>query len=366
VGAKGRLRVDGKVDYRALFESAPGISLVLARDLKVLAASDSYLRATISHRRRVVGRDLFDVLLGDPDSATALRALLGRAFAGLPEGAPPARRYDLRPRAARGAKGVGRIGRLEAAVAALTRARDEAEQASQLKTRFLGMVSHELRTPLSALSLHVDRLQRSSRDMDPRDDESLKRIACSASRLREMMETLLEYARIEGGRVTTNSAAFDLGPAVARTVENHRFWAEQKGLAIGFAARAAPAVVVSDQRLVELVISNLLDNAIKYTSAGAVEATLSRARDGAFRISVRDSGRGIPAEHQAEIFEPFQQLGPPSSEAPGIGLGLALARDIARALGGRIDRVSRSGEGSRFTLVLPPKTNEKTNERADD
>jgi signal transduction histidine kinase len=353
------LRSDGKVDYRALLESAPGISLVIARDLKVLAASDAYLRATMSERRQVVGRDLFDVLLGDPDNAAAMRAVMGRAFAGLPEGAPPPRKYDLRPRAARGAKDVDRIGQLEAAVAALTRARDQAEHASQLKTRFLGMVSHELRTPLTALSLHVDRLQRSSRDLDPRDDESLKRIACSAGRLREMIETLLEYARIEGGRVTTNSGPFDLGLMVARTVENHRFCAEQKGLAIGFALRAAPAVVVSDQRLVELVVSNLVDNAIKYTSAGAIEVTLSRGRDGAFRISVHDSGRGIPAEHQAEIFEPFQQLGPPSSEAPGIGLGLALARDIAGALCGQIELVSRAGEGSTFTLILPQKTGDK-------
>jgi len=170
-----------------------------------------------------------------------------------------------------------------------------------------------------------------------------------------MIETLLEYARVEGGRVTMNIAPFDLGQAVSRIVENHRYHAEQKGLAVAVSIRAEQATVVSDQRLVELIVSNLVDNAIKFTTAGAVDVILTRAHAGAFRVAVRDSGPGIPEEQQAAIFEPFQQLGAPSYEhPPGIGLGLALVHDIASALGGRIELESLPGEGSTFTLLLPP------------
>ena len=239
--------------------------------------------------------------------------------------------------------------RLSSAVAA----RDEALRRSQLKTRFLGMVSHELRTPLTALCLQVERMQRNARDLDSRHRESLERISFSASRLREMIQTLLEYARVDGGHVAVNAASFDLADSVQRMVENHRDEAEQRGLELRCSSLAPLAVVQSDQRLVELVISNLVDNAIKFTNAGRIEVILGKSADGAHRVAVSDSGPGIPEPQQKRIFEPFEQLGTPRPSPAGIGLGLALVRDIAGALGGRIELVSRLSEGSTFTFVLP-------------
>ena len=115
-------------------------------------------------------------------------------------------------------------------------------------------------------------------------------------------------------------------------------------------------MVFTDRRLVELVLSNLIDNAIKFTSAeGRVDITLGQSADGAHRVAVSDSGPGIPEAQQKRIFEPFEQLDSPSpKQRPGgIGLGLALVRDIAGALGGHIELVSRPREGSTFTFVLP-------------
>jgi len=244
----------------------------------------------------------------------------------------------------------------EAAMAAATAARDDAQRTSQLKTRFLGMISHELRTPLTALCLQVERMQRNSLDLDYRHQESLERIAFSASRLREMIETLLEYARIEAGHVVVNEARFDLGNSVQSTVDHHRDEAEQRGLELRCSAPGAPALVYTDRRLVELVLSNLIDNAIKFTTGGRVDVTLGRSSDGAHRVAVTDSGPGIPEEQQKRIFEPFEQLDSrsPRQRQGGIGLGLALVRDIAGALGGHIELVSRPREGSTFTFVLSP------------
>ncbi len=168
----------------------------------------------------------------------------------------------------------------EAAMMSATAARDEAQRTSRLKTRFLGMISHELRTPLTALCLQVERMQRNAGALDYRHQESLERIAFSAARLREMIETLLEYARIEGGHVVVNTAAFDLGDSVQKTVDYHRDEAEQRGLDLRCSASEPPALVSTDRRLVELVLSNLIDNAVKFTTGGRVDITLARSPDG--------------------------------------------------------------------------------------
>jgi signal transduction histidine kinase len=241
----------------------------------------------------------------------------------------------------------------DSALSSAVAARDEALRRGQLKTRFLGMVSHELRTPLTALCLQVERMQRNARDLDHRHRESLERISFSAGRLREMIETLLEYARVDGGQVAVKTASFDLADSVQRMVETHRDEAEQRGLELRYASLPSVAVVQSDQRLVELVISNLVDNAIKFTNAGRIDVVLGRSADGSHRVAVSDSGPGIPEPQQKRIFEPFEQLGPPRQNPSGIGLGLALVRDIAGALGGRIELLSKVREGSTFTFVLP-------------
>jgi signal transduction histidine kinase len=152
-----------------------------------------------------------------------------------------------------------------------------------------------------------------------------------------------------------NKMRFDLGESVKATVDHQRAEAEQRGLELRYSSSGGPALLSTDRRLVELVLSNLIDNAIKFTTGGTVDVTVERSTDGAHRIAVADSGPGIPEAQQKRIFEPFEQLDSPAPKQRlgGIGLGLALVRDIASALGGRIELVSRPHEGSTFTFVLP-------------
>jgi signal transduction histidine kinase len=360
-------------------------------ELTVLAVNASFRGATGLTEDEVLGRDLRELLAvpaggGRSEVAARLHGAIDRALSSrapdvmsielggwdLRRGAPTSPGADplqwmATTTPVTGADGqvafvvqsfedVTSVVSIQAAMVAATAARDGAQRTSQLKTRFLGMVAHELRTPLTALGLQVERMQRNGADLDYRHQESLERIALSAGRLREMIETLLEYARIEGGHVVVNTGRFDLTDSVRKTVDYHRDEAEQRGLDLRCSSTEEPAMVVTDRRLVELVLSNLIDNAIKFTTGGRVDIALGQSPDGAPWVAVSDSGPGIPEAQQRLIFEPFEQLDSPTPKQRlgGIGLGLALVRDIAGALGARIELVSKPQEGSTFTFVLPP------------
>ncbi|HEY6003858.1 MAG TPA: PAS domain-containing sensor histidine kinase [Anaeromyxobacter sp.] len=140
---------------------------------------------------------------------------------------------------------------------------------------------------------------------------------------------------------------------VEEAVEEERSQAEVKGLGLRVSAPEGLPPVLTDPRFVRVVVSNLVGNAVKFTEAGGVEVSIG-AGEGAQRISVRDSGPGIPEADQARIFEPFEQRDPVHMKhLPGVGLGLALVREICAALGGRVELRSAPGAGSTFTVVLP-------------
>jgi signal transduction histidine kinase len=359
-------------------------------ELRAAAANASFLRATALSGDEVLGRDVRELFAapggaGTSDLVDSLRGALARALSSHSPDVMSVEigRLSLPPGDLFGAGAAGShwtvtttplvsdgggiafvmqsfedvtaVTRAEAATAAAIAARDDAQRTSQLKTRFLGMISHELRTPLTALCLQVERMQRNGADLGYRHQESLDRIAFSAGRLRELIETLLEYARIESGHVVVNTTRFDLSDSVRQTADYHRDEAEQRGLDLRCSAPAKPAMVFTDRRLVELVLSNLIDNAIKFTAEGRVDIAVGQSADGALWVAVSDSGPGIPDAQQKRVFEPFEQLDSllPKQRLGGIGLGLALVRDIAGALGGRIELVSRPREGSTFTFVLP-------------
>jgi len=242
----------------------------------------------------------------------------------------------------------------EAALETMRVARDQAEQAHRLKTRFLGLMSHELRTPLTTLVLHTQSLERSN-DVTPRQRKTLARMRHAADRLMRLIDTLLEHARIQAGRLTLFEDKIDLDGLIADVVAEHRAEAEAKGLALRIEDGDRAWSVRSDPRLVRLVVDGLIDNAVKFTEHGSVDVSLRR-KDGEriVSVSVRDSGPGIAAEDRERVFEPYEQVEPLRSKgARGVGLGLALARDIARALGGQVSLVSQVGVGSTFTFDLP-------------
>lgn len=173
---------------------------------------------------------------------------------------------------------------------------------------------------------------------------TLQRMSASVARLQELNEGLLQYTRIQSGRLRTEPACFALDELAADVLEELRPQAEAKGLALELApapgAHGALPSLHSDRRLVRLILVNA--NAIKFTDAGRV--TLSLAHDGASHwLAVSDTGPGIPPEHRTRIFEPFEQVEPARRKhVAGVGLGLALVREMAASLQGK---VSERGPG---------------------
>jgi signal transduction histidine kinase len=244
---------------------------------------------------------------------------------------------------------------LHTSLDAMRVAREQAERASQVKSDFLRLVSHELRTPLTAISGYLQLLRRTPADaLSGAQRELVQKLARSSDRLQDLVESLVEYARSESGRLSVNPEPFDLAALASDVADELRPQAEQKGLTLAVEAAAPLAPLESDARLVRLILVNLVANAVKFTGRGGVTISLSHG-GGVHRLAVSDTGPGVEAGRQAAIFEPFGHLEDVSGKhKPGFGLGLALVRQMVDALGGRIELHSEVGVGSTFTVSLPP------------
>lgn len=250
---------------------------------------------------------------------------------------------------------------LEAALEAAQIARDRAEAASRAKSDFLGLVTHELMTPVTALRLTCQRLTRDrATPLAPAHHAAVERMTAVSSRLGAAIQSLLEHARYESGSLAIERDEVDVRALVSEVLEELRPQAEHKGLSLELRVEppltTAPTVP-TDRRLLRLVLTNLASNAVKFTEHGSVVVTLADAEnpdEHGWRLIVEDTGPGIPEADRPRIFEPFQQLEPlRHKHNPGIGLGLALAREMVEALNGRICVESGAHGGSRFTVHLP-------------
>lgn len=241
---------------------------------------------------------------------------------------------------------------LEAALEAARASRDEADRANRVKGDFLALVSHELRTPLAALLLQIDRL---TQDPSPsaRARTALPRLTAASRRLTALVEALLAHSRVASGRVEPRREPVDLGRLVDEVVWELRPIAEQKGLVLRARAPDDLPPVETDPSLARVVLANLVGNAVKFTASGEVAVVVAGgAREQA--ITVSDTGPGIPEAERDRIFQPFEQLDPiRAKHLPGVGLGLALVREICAALGARVELRSEVGAGSAFTVRFP-------------
>ncbi|HET7825247.1 MAG TPA: hybrid sensor histidine kinase/response regulator, partial [Anaeromyxobacter sp.] len=241
---------------------------------------------------------------------------------------------------------------LEAALDATRLARDEADRASRVKSNFLALVSHELRTPITLLQLQLERL---ARDPSPSDVQraALPRLIAASRRLAAMVEALLEHSRAASGRIALRHEPVLLRELAEDAVEEERVQADAKGLALTVTAPEDLPPISTDPRFVRVVLSNLVSNAVKFTDAGSVAVAVLPV-DGGQRIVVQDTGPGIPAADQSRIFEAFEQRDPVHMKhVPGVGLGLALVREICAALGARVELRSSPGVGSSFAVTVP-------------
>jgi signal transduction histidine kinase len=242
-------------------------------------------------------------------------------------------------------------------------ARITAEEANAAKADFLAVMSHELRTPLQAVIGYAELLDMGiSGSVTPGQREQLDRIRGSARHLVSLIDQILVFARLEAGAERMQLETSDPVAVALDTAAMLRPLAEARGLAFDLALPAHGTVVMhTDVRAVRQALVNLVANAIKYTPSGRVAlalrhepGTLAGDEDDVAVFEVRDTGVGIAAEHRARIFEPFWQVAPAlTRDGGGTGLGLAVVREIARALGGEVSLESEPGVGSTFTLRLP-------------
>jgi signal transduction histidine kinase/ActR/RegA family two-component response regulator len=231
---------------------------------------------------------------------------------------------------------------------------DRAEAASRAKSDFLANVSHEIRTPLNGVLGLAEALGRTP--MDERQREMLTAIVASAGALDGILADILDFSRLEAGRLAVNAVSFDLSELVGQAAAPFAAAAEAKGL--GFVAKIEdrpPGAVVGDPVRLRQIITNLLSNAIKFTDAGEVTLTLARAgRGDRYIVEVRDSGIGFDPAEAERLFNRFEQAdGSITRRFGGTGLGLSICRQLVELMGGEISAEGRPGRGACFTLILP-------------
>ncbi|HEU5111088.1 MAG TPA: ATP-binding protein [Micromonosporaceae bacterium] len=398
------------VDFRALFQSTPGLYLVLDPGLRIVAASDAYLRATMTVREQILGRGVFDVFPDNPDDPAAtgvanLRASLERVLDLRTPDTMAVQKYDVaRPAAAGGGFEVrywsprntpvlspdGRVAyiihqvedvtefvllrqqgdharqqtdqlrerteQMQAEILRRSRELHEANQAlraaSEAKNDFLSRVSHELRTPLNAILGFSELLTLAELAGEPRDWAGL--ILKAGRHLLALLDDVLDISRIEGGNLTMSVEPVPLGTVISDVLDLVRPLATAVGVHLAPAPRFPDRLhVVADHQRLRQVMINLLSNAIKYNHPGGTAAvTVEHRPAGWVRIRVIDTGRGIAPESLGKLFTPFERLDAAQAGFEGTGLGLTLSRHLVTSMGGVLDVSSLPGEGSTFWVDL--------------
>jgi len=216
------------------------------------------------------------------------------------------------------------------------------------------MVSHELRTPLSTIHMNAQLLARAK---DATLPDSLKarvdRLTQATRQMTTLIEGLLEYTRVESGRIHAHPEEVDTYKLAQEVAEAHADSTTPEVQLVLEPPQTQLTSLVSDPRLVRVVLSNLVGNALKFTQKGTVTIRLtSDAHTHSFEV--HDTGIGIPEEDLPRVFLPFEQLEPVQRKSiPGVGLGLALVKQLVETLGGRLDVMSQVGTGSTFAVHLP-------------
>jgi PAS domain S-box-containing protein len=231
----------------------------------------------------------------------------------------------------------------------------EVEAANRAKSEFLAAMSHELRTPLNAIGGYVDLLLLGVRGpLTENQREDLMRVRRSQQHLLAIINDLLNFSRLEAGRVSYDIAPVQVASLVDEVCTMIEPQAAEAGIELSW-RQCRDAVALADRAKVGQILLNLLTNAIKFTpQGGTIRVSCMRQSSSSVRIRVADSGIGIAEDQLESIFEPFVQVGRSlSSSHEGTGLGLAISRDLARGMNGDLTVQSAPGDGATFTISLP-------------
>ena len=382
-------------DFRALFEAGPGLYVVLDPDLRIVAVSEAYLRATMTGRDEIMGRGIFEVFPNNPEDPEAtgvrnLSASLERVRQRRVADTMAVQKYDIPRREEEGGgfeerywspkntpvlneagelayivhrvedvtefvrlaeRGTEQEAEIFLRGQELQRLNNELERADQAKNEFLSGMSHELRTPLAAILGFSELLALS--DLDERREEWAGTIQKAGKHLLDLVNEVLDISRIEAGELSLSVEAVPIAPLLDDAIELIEPLADGRGIEIHRPelAEGSGYAQADNQRLKQVVI-NLLSNAVKYNrEGGEVRVSVEGFGSDRIRIAVSDTGPGIDRDSLAKLFTPFERLdcGP---EVQGTGLGLALSRSLVEAMGGTLEVESAPGEGSAFTIEL--------------
>ena len=231
----------------------------------------------------------------------------------------------------------------------------ESEKANRAKSEFLATMSHELRTPLNAIAGYAELLKLGIRGpVNEAQVADLDRINRSQAHLLGIINDILQFAKLEAGQLEMKEELFPLETALLAAEELVKPQADAKGVSLRYEPNDQSALVRGDRDRLQQIIVNLLSNGLKFTPEGGAVGLRAESLDGRVLVRIADTGIGIRAEQLERIFDPFVQVqSGPTRAADGVGLGLAISRDMARQMGGDISVESEIGKGSVFTLTLP-------------
>ena len=363
-GANDRLREEKRFSA-SLVATQQGIVLVLDTTGRISLVNPYFEELTGYRSEQVIGLDWFDTFIPPTERKTirklfdvVMREGINRGYANaIVTKSGSERLIQWQSKTLEDDK--GRITGLlntgydvtekEAAAQALRDAKEEADRANSIKTRFLAAASHDLRQPLQSLGIYLSLLARRLTDDAARDIAGKMRQ--SLDTMGELLDKLLDISRLDSGTVEVNRRTFPVQDILDQIAAQDTPHAEDKGLSL----RIEPSrlTVDSDPALLLRIVDNFVTNAIRYTESGEVRVDC-RAIGGTVRIDVTDTGIGIPSEAIDNIFEEYFQLGNPvRNRSKGLGLGLSIVRHIARLLEHEVTVESTPGKGSTFSVTLP-------------
>jgi signal transduction histidine kinase len=225
----------------------------------------------------------------------------------------------------------------------------------RMKSEFIATVSHELRTPLTSLSMGIDILSQGVVGaVNQRQRELLIAAKDDSERLRKLVKGLLDLSKLESGKFEMKKEFVDFRRLVAEAVRPLRLPFEEKQIQLEFDVPERLPALFADPHQLIWVVTNLLSNALRFTDPGGSVHLTAKEEEDRLLVTVSDTGHGIPREHQETVFDKFVQVKSPTDTTPGsVGLGLAIAREVVEAHGGRIWLESTVGVGSTFFFTLP-------------